>query len=162
MIIEGVILIIIGVFIYYKWINKNNKFDKISIKESIDLAQMPVVTFQDGDIKLNLLLDSGSTYSHISSECAKELVGTPIDIEGVSYITGTGKDMTSKMIDSVLRYKDSEFKVEFLINNNLDSSFSDVKKECGIQLHGILGVDFLEKYGYVIDMSELVVYPRKK
>lgn len=130
---------------------------KISIKESMDLAQVPVVTFQEGDVKLNFLLDSGGSHSHISKSAAKMLIGTPIDTD-YTYTTSTGSDTTSKMIESVLKYKNEEFKVNLFVNEGLDTSFEDVKKECGVQLHGILGADFLKEHKYVLDFAELVAY----
>lgn len=142
--------------------NKKEKRDEISIKEAMDLAQIPVVTFQEGDTKLNFLLDSGSTHSYISKSCAKLLVGTPIDIEGFEYTTSIGTDTVSKMIETVLEYKDLKFNTNLLVNDSLDSSFSNVKENCGVQLHGILGSDFLRKHKYVIDFSELIVYHKKK
>lgn len=135
----------------------NRERAKISIKESMDLAQVPVVTFQEGDIKLNFLLDSGGSHSHISASAAKMLVGTPIKTD-YTYTTSTGSDSTSEMIESVLRYKDEVFNVNLFVNEGLDSSFEEVKKECGVQLHGILGADFLKEYKYVLDFAELVAY----
>lgn len=135
--------------------------NRISIKESLDLTQLPIVTFQEGNLKLNFLLDSGSTHSYISESCAKTLLGTPIDIEDFSYHTSTGTDTVSKMIEALLVHRDKEFKVDLLINNSLDTTFEEVKSECGVQLHGILGSDFLKKHKYILDFSELVVYPKK-
>ena len=43
---------------------KNNS--KISFKEAMDLAELPVVTFYNGDVKLNFLLDTGSNISYIN------------------------------------------------------------------------------------------------
>lgn len=135
----------------------NKEKAKISIKESMDLVQIPVVTFQNGDVKLNFLLDSGGSHSHISKNSAKMLEGTPINTD-YTYTTSTGSDTTSKMIESVLKYKNEEFKVNLFVNEGLDTSFEDVKKECGVQLHGILGADFLREHKYILDFAELVVY----
>ena len=131
--------------------------DKISIKEAMDLAQVPVVTFYEGDIKLNFLLDSGSSHSHISSSIAKQLVGTPVETN-YSYTNSTGSDTISIVIESVLKYKNKEFKVNLFVNEGLDISFGDIKKECGVQLHGILGSDFLKEHKYVLDFAELIAY----
>jgi hypothetical protein len=135
----------------------NKEKAKISIKESMDLAQVPVVTFLEGDTKLNFLLDSGGSHSHISKSAAKMLIGTPIDTD-YTYTTSIGSDSTSKMIESILKYKNEEFKVNLFVNEGLDTSFEEVKKECGVQLHGILGADFLKEHKYVLDFAELVAY----
>ena len=140
---------------------RSKQKSEISIKESMDLSNLPVLTFYEGDIKLNFLLDSGSTESHICGSSAKDLLGTPITIEGYNYLTSTGSDNISKKIDSVLRYKESEFKVSLMVNESLDQAFADVKSNCGVQLHGILGSDFLREHKYVLDFEKLIVYPNK-
>ena len=69
-------------------IRKNND-RKMSFKESMDLAEMPVVTFYQGDKKFNFLLDTGSNYSHISKEAAKSIKGTMIDTK--AKVSGIGE-----------------------------------------------------------------------
>ena len=161
MILEAGIIVLGVVAVAFTVNHFENKIDKekakISIKESMDLVQIPVVTFQEGDVKLNFLLDSGGSHSHISKSAAKKLIGTPIKTD-YTYTTSTGSDTTSEMIESVLRYKDEEFKVNLFINEGLDTSFKEVKRDCGVQLHGILGSDFLKEHKYVLDFAELVAY----
>lgn len=161
MILEAVIIIlgvIVVAFIISHFENKLTKERaKISLKESMDLAQIPIVTFQEGTNKLNFLLDSGSSESHISKEASKMLIGTPIDTD-YSFVTSIGEGTTCKMVEAVLGYKTKEFKIDLFINEGLDASFAEIKNNCGIQLHGILGSDFLKKYKYVLDFAELVAY----
>lgn len=140
---------------FEKEINKEKT--KMSIKESLDLAQIPIVTFQEGDTKLNFLLDSGSSHSHISKSIAKKLTGSPVEVS-YSCITAGGNNTSSKIIESVLKYKEEEFKVNLFINEELDASFKAVKKDCGVQLHGILGSDFLKEHKYILDFAEFVAY----
>lgn len=130
---------------------------KISLKESLDLAEIPIVTFLEGDTKLNFLLDTGSSDSHISTSAAKMLMGTPVETD-YSYTSSNGSCTVSKMMDTALRYKDEEFKVSLYINEGLDESFETVKSNCGVQLHGILGSDFLREHKYIMDFAELVAY----
>lgn len=130
---------------------------KISIKESMDLAQVPVITLQGGDHRLNFLLDSGSSHSHISKSAASLINGTSKDID-FTCTTASGSDAINTLIETVLSYKDKEFKVNLFINESLDISFDEVKKDCGVQLHGILGTDFLRDHGYILDFANLVAY----
>lgn len=133
--------------------------NKISIKESLDLAQIPVVTLYDCDTKLNFLLDTGSSQSHISKSASIMLMGTPVDTE-YTITTSSGCNNISKSIDSILKYKKQEFKATLLVNEGLDDAFEQVKSENGIQLHGILGSDFLKEHKYVLDFDELVAYSK--
>lgn len=163
MIIKTCIIIIAVIIIaYVANYYFGNKLSKeralISIKESLDLAQIPIVTFYEGDIKLNFLLDTGSSESHISAEKAKELSGTPINVE-YSYTTSNGfADNISSIIEATLEYKKDKFNVNLFVNQGLDSAFKTVKEDCGVQLHGILGSDFLKKYKYVLDYAEMIAY----
>ena len=82
-------------------IKKNNR--KMSFKESMDLAELPVVTFYQGDKKFNFLLDTGSNYSHISKEAAEEIQGNLIDAQ--AKVSGIGEGQTSHVCKTVLTYK---------------------------------------------------------
>ena len=46
---------------------------KISFKESLDLVELPVITFMNNNKKLNLLIDSGSDISYLCSKVISEL-----------------------------------------------------------------------------------------
>lgn len=165
MIIDILIVIIAVVVIalivnYFEGILRYERY-KISLKESLDLAQVPIITLQEGSSKLNFLLDSGSSHSHISTEASKLLVGDPVNTE-YSYITSMGVDnTTSKTIESILKYKDKEFKVTLFVNENLSESFRIMKEDCGVQVHGILGSNFLEEHRYVLDFADKIAYTKK-
>ena len=47
--------------------------DYMSFRESLDLADLPIVTFKQGDVKLNLILDTGANYSIIDKEVEKSI-----------------------------------------------------------------------------------------
>ena len=156
-ILLSIIVVAVGIASYHFNTKLEKERGKISIKESMDLAQIPIVTFSEGDTKLNFLLDTGGSHSHISKSAAKLLLGTPVDTD-YSYTTSTGSDSISQIVYSVLKYKDEEFKVSLLVNEGLDASFEEVKSSCGVMLHGILGSDFLREHKYILDFAELVAY----
>ena len=56
-------IIINGIEDYCKQKNRIN----MSFKEAMDLVELPVVTFYNGDKKFNFLLDTGATISVINS-----------------------------------------------------------------------------------------------
>ena len=41
---------------------------------------------------------------------------------------------------------------------DMSYAFNSIKQSTGVNIHGILGNSFFEKYGYVIDFKELVAY----
>lgn len=131
--------------------------DGISFKEAIDLTNFPIITLVNNNIKLNFLLDTGSSVSHINKVLFPKLITSESDYN--MNITGVeGNPINTKFCEIEVYYKNQVFSNEFAISN-LDAVFNSVKKETGVQLHGILGSDFFQKYRYVIDFDKFIVYP---
>ena len=133
---------------------------KISFKESLDLVELPVITFMNNNKKLNLLIDSGSDISYLCSKVISELnlISEEEKVE-LNIITGI------KSVDSIcnkvklnLSFKDNNFEEEFIILPELDQQFDNIKKENGVKIDGVLGNSFLSKYKYIIDYKDLSVY----
>lgn len=133
---------------------KNNR--KISFRESMNLTELPVVTFYNKDRKLNFLLDTGSNISHInkSSLPSLEYEKTNTQAETMGF---EGNKVNSEFCKMTIYYKDQKFEEEFSITD-LDGAFDIIKKENGVQIHGILGSKFFEKYKYILDFKELIAY----
>lgn len=153
-----VVIVMAGATMYYSDALNKEKY-KISIKESLDLVQLPIITFYEGKVKLNFLLDTGSSHSHITTSVADKLTGTPVEAD-YSFTSCTGSSTCSKAIDANLSYKGKEFKTTLFINKELDAAFKDIKNESGVQLHGILGSDFLKKHKYILDFAKFVAYSK--
>ena len=112
-IIIGILIILISIIIMQ---NYNRKKVKMSFKESMNLTELPVVTFYNGTNKLNFLLDTGSNLCVINSNSLKPLTytklnetghihgmeGSIIDVEYISMnFTHNEKLYTSKCTDSI-------------------------------------------------------------
>ena len=156
-IIGVVILVLVIAFIANTIddIRKRNN-SKISFKEAMDLVELPVVTFYNGDTKLNFLLDTGSNVSYINSSIipllVHEKIGKEMDTIGIE-----GNKVSNQFCKMSVTYKNQIFEEEFSIAN-LDEAFGVVKQESGVQIHGILGSKFFEKYKYILDFKELTAY----
>lgn len=140
--------------------------DRISFKESLDLSDLPIITFFCGDKKLNFLLDTGSTHTHISSETRDSLSDEDVtetnygdDIETIGF---NGDKEVQKSILISLKYKDTEYPTKVYVNSGLSMAFKEIKDKNGIQLHGVLGNDFFNVYDYIIDFKDFIVYSKKK
>lgn len=158
-IIGVVILVLVVAFIANTIDNmrkKNNS--KISFKEAMDLVELPVVTFYNGDKKLNFLLDTGSNVSYINSSIIPLLDHEKTDKE-MNTIGIEGNKVSNQFCKMSVTYKNQVFEEEFSIAD-LDEAFSVVKQESGVQIHGILGSKFFERYKYVLDFKELIAYIR--
>lgn len=134
------------------------KSSEISFREAMDLAELPVITFYNGDKKINFLLDTGSNISYLNESIVSSLV-TESTGEESNIIGIEGNKVNCKICKMIIRRKNQEFEEEFNIAD-LDKAFSIVKKESGVQIHGILGSRFFEKYKYVLDFKDYIAYVR--
>lgn len=154
----GILLLIILVAITINAIKDNRKKNdsKISFRESMDLTELPVVTFYNGDKKLNFLLDTGSNVSHINSSVIHLLDHTKTD-QKTDTIGMEGNKVSNDICKMTVYYRNQRFEEDFIISD-LNDAFDIIKQEDGVQIHGILGSKFFEKYRYVLDFSELIAY----
>lgn len=156
--IIGVFLIVIVIAMIINVIEDNRKKNdsKISFRESMDLTELPVVTFYNGDKKLNFLLDTGSNVSHINSSIIHLLDHTKTD-QKTDTIGMEGNKVSNDVCKMTIYYRNQRFEEDFIISD-LNDAFDIIKQEDGVQIHGILGSKFFEKYKYVLDFSELIAY----
>ncbi len=154
----GILLLVILVAITINAIEDNRKKNdsKISFRESMDLTELPVVTFYNGDKKLNFLLDTGSNVSHINSSVIHLLDHTKTD-QKTDTIGMEGNKVSNDICKMTVYYRNQRFEEDFIISD-LNDAFDIIKQEDGVQIHGILGSKFFEKYRYVLDFSELIAY----
>lgn len=156
--ITGVVILVLVVAFIANTIDDMRKRNnsKISFKEAMDLVELPVVTFYNGDEKLNFLLDTGSNVSYINSSIIPLLDHEKTDKE-MNTIGIEGNKVSNQFCKMFVTYKNQVFEEEFGIAD-LDEAFSVVKQESGVQIHGILGSKFFERYKYVLDFKELIAY----
>lgn len=158
--IIGVVILVLVVAFIANTIDDMRKRNnsKISFKEAMDLVELPVVTFHNGDKKLNFLLDTGSNVSYINSSIILLLDHEKTDKE-MNTIGIEGNKVSNQFCKMSVTYKNQVFEEEFSIAD-LNEAFSVVKQESGVQIHGILGSKFFERYKYVLDFKELIAYIR--
>lgn len=159
--IIGVVILVLVVAFIANTIDDMRKRNnsKISFKEAMDLVELPVVTFYNGDKKLNFLLDTGSNVSYINSSIIPLLVHEKTDKE-MNTIGIEGNKVSNQFCKMSVTYKNQVFEEEFSIAD-LDEAFNVVKQESGVQIHGILGSLFFQKYKYVFDFASLIAYSKK-
>ena len=156
--IVGVVILVLVIAFIINTIDdirkRNNS--KISFKEAMDLVELPVVTFYNGDTKLNFLLDTGSNVSYINSSIIPLLVHEKTDKE-MNTIGIEGNKVSNQFCKMSVTYNNQVFEEEFSIAD-LGEAFGVIKQESGVQIHGILGSKFFERYKYVLDFKELTAY----
>ena len=146
--------------IYYIVRETNNKIDSyMSFRESMDLTELPVVTFYQGDKKINFLLDTGSNNSLINAYCGLDIEFNGTNVESEIYGIN-GEKIMAKCAKIKFSYKDFIFDYNFQVCD-LSNTFEAIKKETGVNIHGILGNQFFKEYSYILDFNKLVAYSKK-
>lgn len=149
-------VIIIGVIIY-KCLNAP-EYDKISFKESLDLASLPIITFTHNKRKFNFLLDTGANKSIINE---RELFTCDyVKLESTDILMGMdGIERKVTNIVLPISYKNKSYEEVFQVTD-ISNTFDEIKKSTGVTVHGILGSNFFQKYKYILDFDELVAYSK--
>lgn len=147
--------ILIGtVFILLKRTARNNK---ISFQETLDLTELPIVTFYNNGRKLNFILDTGANESVINERelntCVYEPLQETRQLMGIDGKNREVKNMiTLKLVKGIKEFTD-KFQV-----SNLSPVLDAMKDTHGVSIHGIIGNTFFVKYGYILDFDELAAY----
>lgn len=158
-----VILFLVTIsIIYYIVRETNNKIDSyMSFRESMDLTELPVVTFYQGEKKLNFLLDTGSNNSIINENSLKELNIEHKNLNTKTLTTGVnGENVEGYKVEVEFSYKGYYFLYNFQVMD-VSKAFDSIKKETGVTIHGILGNQFFKQYSYILDFEKLVAYSKK-
>ena len=131
----------------------------MSFQNSMDLAELPVVTFKQRDKKINFLLDTGSNNCIIDSTFVESIEHTPLDGE-TNLIGLEGNSQKAGICIIKMSYKDREYEYPYVVQNMADA-FGSIKKETGVTIHGILGSKFFNEFKYVLDFEELIAYSKE-
>ena len=149
-------IVVLAALMVNKVQDYNRKKVKMSFRESMNLTELPVVTFYNGTNKLNFLLDTGSNLCVINSNSLKPLTYTKLNETG--HIHGMeGNIVGVEYISMDFTYNDKLYTSTFQVVDMQDA-FDIVKQESGVTIHGILGSKFFEEYKYVLDFKELIAY----
>lgn len=125
----------------------------ISIEYTLKRTKLPIISVVIEDKKLCFILDTGSTCSLIDSsvvEYFKDIV-EPIGEYFVNGIDGTKHKVDIIVIP--LMIEGQIYKQKFCVSSLLEA-FRDIENENGIQVHGLLGTDFLYENKCIVDFKE--------
>lgn len=158
MVLQVIVLLITLTSILTIWhILRNYNVVHIPFKESMDLINLPVVTFINNNTKLHFLLDTGSDDSFITSSVVDLLDIKSNDSKISNIQTGGGIISSRGRVTLDISYLDSSYENTFIVSD-LDSSFKNIADSRGIQVHGIIGSLFFRRYGYKLDFKKLAAY----
>ena len=133
--------------------------DAMSFQNSMDLAELPVVTFRQGDKKINFLLDTGSNNCVIDSNILKSIDHKMLDVE-TNILGLEGNAQKTGVCTIKMSYKDKEYEYPYVIQD-MSAAFDSIKKETGVTVNGMLGSKFFNEFKYVLDFEELIAYSKE-
>lgn len=133
-----------------------NAYDKISFRETMNLAGLPIVTFRQGEGKFNFILDTGAFSSIIDSRVLDKLQYTELEGKSIGYGID-GKKHSMSRVGITLTYKDKDYSDAFRVLD-MSTSFDSLKRDYGVTVHGLLSSSFFERYKYVLNYNELIAY----
>lgn len=131
----------------------------MSFQNSMDLAELPVVTFRQGDKKINFLLDTGSNNCVIDSNILKNIDHKMLNIE-TNILGIEGNAQKTGVCTIKMTYKDKEYEYPYVIQD-MSAAFDSIKKETGVTVNGMLGSKFFNEFKYVLDFDELIAYSKE-
>lgn len=131
----------------------------MSFQNSMDLAELPVVTFRQGDKKINFLLDTGSNNCVIDSNILNSIDHKMLDVE-TNILGLEGNAQKTGVCTIKMTYKDKEYEYPYVIQD-MSAAFDSIKKETGVTVNGMLGSKFFNEFKYVLDFDELIAYSKE-
>lgn len=149
-----VLLAVMGAYILYAAYAKGK--DVMSFKQSMELCDLPIVTFYIGEKKLNFVLDTGCIQSILDADVIDKCKLNINYTKKVFEVWGAnGKGSTDKMGILELYYNDKKFEETFICSSTIKYTFSYLKQNKGVTVHGLLGSNFFNKYRYTLDFKKL-------
>lgn len=106
---------------------------------------------------LCFLIDTGATHNVIFSfvlESVKESVSFVDSSNTIMGIEGNSTDV--QQIEMSLDFQDNQSKSIFSVID-ANNAISKIQTECGIQIHGILGIPFLIQNEWILNFKQLKI-----
>ena len=154
-----ILILVAAVATIVNGVEECNRKETMSFREAMDLTNLPIVTFYQGDKKFNFLLDTGSSLSVINQSALESITHTTSDNTGSLFgVDGVKREVSYVSID--LSYKNNNYTEEFQVLD-MQNAIDQVKAESGVNMIGIIGSEFFRKYRYILDFNELVAYSKK-
>lgn len=155
-IITILLLIVLAYLVYTKYFKQR---DFMSFRESLALVELPIVTFRQGDKKLNFILDTGANRSIINKDDEATIISEDTGLNSkVLGIEGSVSHVSLKNIK--FTYKNKEFEDTFQVLD-ISKTVNAYKAKKGVIIHGLIGNGFMQKYKYVLDFKEMVAYSKR-
>lgn len=150
------LVIILAYLVYVEYFKPK---DFMSFRESLDLVDLPIVTFKQKDKKLNFILDTGASKNVINKEAVESIESEDTGLNS-KLIGIEGSIQHTSLVKINFVYKNKEFVDEFQVMD-LSRTVNAYKIKRGVTIHGMIGNGFMQKYKYVLDFKEMIAYTKR-
>lgn len=134
-----------------------NKFT-FPISDGLTKTGLPLIPIMIGDYALCFIVDTGATLSLLDSSVADRLGDLAVKDDKSSFILGVdGKHRQAEKIATLTFEIDKHSFIHTFICESLFDALIKIEMESHIQVHGILGNDFLLKNKWIIDFDKLEI-----
>lgn len=127
-----------------------------SIIYGLNKTKLPIIPVEMDGKNLCFIIDTGSTCSLIDNNVVEYFkdIATPVGDYNISGIDGTKHKVD--VVTLPFSFEGQSYSQKFCVKSLLEA-FKDIETESGIQVHGLLGIDFLMENKWIIDFDKLVV-----
>lgn len=127
-----------------------------SLYYGLNSTRLPIILVDVKGEYLCFILDTGSTCSLIDSTVVEHFKDI-VELVGDYHVSGIeGTKHKVDMITLPFIFEGQVYKPKFCVKPLLDA-FSGIEKESGIQVHGLLGTDFLLENQWIISFNNLTL-----
>lgn len=155
-----ILLVVIAVaFIINAIEDKNRKTNLLHFGDVINRSGLPVVTFSNGGKKFMFLLDTGSNYSIIDSNSLNQVEHSVIEGATGEVYGMDGSIVKISYAHIVLKGDNSTFEDNFQVVN-MSNAFANLKENQGVEVIGIIGSNFMNRYNFILDFKDLIAYTK--
>lgn len=154
-IVAAIAISLLAYFVYNEIKSRKN----FSFRNAFDLIGLPVLVFKQGDVKLKFILDTGSSVSVIDEKSIANVQHDKLD-KADNMVDANGGERVLHYCNFKFTCEDKEFENEFMVND-MSNIKRSVKESSGVDIDGLVGSDFFNKYKYVIDFNKYLAYSKK-
>jgi len=131
------------------------------INYGLSKTGLPLIAIEMEGNNLCFLMDTGATlnlldkrvYEHFSKDQMKE----PKPVDTITNFGIDGIETKAPRVEQIFKFENGLFKTKFTIFDT-STAFNKVEEESGIQIHGILGNEFLLENEWILDYQKLAIY----
>lgn len=129
---------------------------KIPIEYSLTKLGLPLIVTSSKP-NLCFLIDTGATHNIVFSYVYEEIPQYFSALQDTSCLMGIeGTQQRTNQVEATIFFDDKESRVTFSVMD-ANAAILQIQKECGVQIHGILGIPFLTQNKWILDFNNLSV-----